>query len=152
VLLKGVQDRGAAKVVCSVRDDRPRNIRFLATLGLSPTGRATCLSALAVARARLPRCRAVPRQVAGGPLTENILKCQLKPLRASDYYPITFSATEWTELQQIFPGGVCDWSKPGVDQRPTIPWLTYQNARGKVIHGGRPLGKPPTSKVIKARR
>src|SRR5579871_675037 len=31
---------------------------------------------------------------------------ELKPLRASDYYPITFSATEWSELQQIFPGGV----------------------------------------------
>src|SRR5260370_42214949 len=26
-----------------------------------------------------------PRQVAGGPLTENILKCQLKPLNAADY-------------------------------------------------------------------
>ena len=46
--------------------------------------------------------------------------------------------------------GVCDFSKPGVDQQPTIPWLTYQNARGQVIYGGRPLGKPPASREFHA--
>ncbi|MFA5787733.1 MAG: DUF6351 family protein [Actinomycetota bacterium] len=44
-----------------------------------------------------------------------------------------------------FPTGVCDWSKPGVDQQPTIPWMTYQNAMGGVVTGGVPLGSPPQS-------
>jgi hypothetical protein len=86
---------------------------------------------------------ATPRMVAGESIATDQEKCQLKPLRESDYYPITFSAAEWTELQQIFPGGVCDWSKPGVDQRPTIPWQTYQTASGSVIYGGKPLGPTP---------
>ena len=33
--------------------------------------------------------------------------------------------------RRSFPTGVCDWSKPGVGQQPTIPWLTYQDARGQ---------------------
>ena len=45
----------------------------------------------------------------------------------------------------MFPTGVCDWSKPGVDQQDTVPWQTYQDARGRVIYGGRPLGPAPRS-------
>src|SRR5262245_49086807 len=37
-----------------------------------------------------------PRQVAGGPLEENILKCQLKPLNPSEYAPVTFTDAQWT--------------------------------------------------------
>src|SRR6516162_2244108 len=33
-----------------------------------------------------------PRQIAGGPLAENILKCQLKPLNRADYLPVVFSS------------------------------------------------------------
>jgi Tannase-like family of unknown function (DUF6351) len=88
---------------------------------------------------------ATPRMVAGESIATDQEKCQLKPLRESDYYPITFSATEWAELQKIFPNGVCDWSKPGVDQRPTIPWQTYQNAAGNVLYGGQPLGPAPAN-------
>jgi hypothetical protein len=40
---------------------------------------------------------------------------------------------------------VCDYSKPGVDQQPVIPWLTYLDGRGNVIYGGRPLGPVPQS-------
>ena len=58
-----------------------------------------------------------PRGVAGSPLAADVIKCQLKPISASDY-KVTFTADEMTELKQIFPGGVCDWSKPGVDQQP----------------------------------
>ena len=86
---------------------------------------------------------ATPRMVAGESINTDQEKCQLEPLRASDYYPVTFSAAEWTRLQQIFPHGVCDWSKPGVDQAPTIPWQTYQTASGSVIYGGQPLGPAP---------
>jgi hypothetical protein len=70
-------------------------------------------------------------------------RCQLKPLKQSDYYPITFTDDEWATLEKVFPSGVCDWTKPGVDQQNTVPWQTYQNSNGSVIYGGRPLGPAP---------
>jgi hypothetical protein len=86
---------------------------------------------------------ATPRMEAGESVATDQEKCQLKPLRQSDYYPVTFSDQEWSELQHMFPNGVCDYSKTGVDQQPTIPWQTYQNASGNVIYGGNPLGPAP---------
>jgi hypothetical protein len=86
-----------------------------------------------------------PRQGAGGPLAEDTLECQKKPLDRADY-PVTFTADEWAALSAAFPEGVCDYSKPGIAQHGAIPWLTYQDARGRVIYGGAPLGPPPVSK------
>jgi hypothetical protein len=88
-----------------------------------------------------------PRMSAGMPLSDDILECQLQPLRKSNY-PVSFTASQWKALQQAFPHGVCNYDKPGVDQRGTIPWLTYQNRKGKVIYGGKRLGKPPHSVLI----
>jgi hypothetical protein len=89
-----------------------------------------------------------PRTVAGDAITTDTNKCQLKPLsRNDDYGLIPFTDDEWATLQALFPDGVCDFSKPGVDQQGTIPWQTYQDdgAGGSVIYGGRPLGDPPAS-------
>jgi hypothetical protein len=86
-----------------------------------------------------------PRMVAGDPITTDANKCQLRPLRRSNYVPIKFSGAEWSALRKLFANGVCDYAKPAVDQRPTVPWLTYQNGRGAVIYGGAPLGPPPSS-------
>jgi hypothetical protein len=83
-----------------------------------------------------------PRTVAGDAITTDANKCQLRPLRRGDY-GAQFTDSQWTQLQQAFPTGVCDYSKPGVDQQPTIPWLTYQDAQGNVVYGGTPLGPPP---------
>jgi len=58
-----------------------------------------------------------PRLTAGAPLTDDIMKCQLKPIDAKDY-TVKFSDAELQQLRQIFPGGVCDYSKPGVMQLP----------------------------------
>jgi hypothetical protein len=81
-----------------------------------------------------------PRQVAGGPIVENIMKCQLKPLVFTDYTGIAFTAGQQARLNTLFPNGVCDWSKPGVSQQdPTSP-LTF--AAGP---GGVPLPPAPTS-------
>jgi hypothetical protein len=88
---------------------------------------------------RLKR-HASPRQVAGGPLVENILKCQLQPLDAADYAPITFSAAQLARLHAAFPDGVCDWTEPGVDQQEAISPLTF--AAGP---GGHPLPPAPVS-------
>jgi len=59
-----------------------------------------------------------PRMVAGEPLENNVLKCHLKRLDAHDY-KVTFTAAEWAELAAIFPLGVCDYTRPGVEQEPT---------------------------------
>ena len=58
-----------------------------------------------------------PRGVAGSPLAADVIKCQLKPIAAADY-KVTFTPEEMSQLKQIFAGGVCDWSKPGVGQQP----------------------------------
>ena len=66
-----------------------------------------------------------PRMIAGGPLTNDVLKCQLKPLDRRDY-SVEFTDAEWERLQRIFPEGVCDWSKPGIGQDETVQtWLSY---------------------------
>ena len=85
-----------------------------------------------------------PRIGADEPETDDILKCQLKPLRRDDY-PVSFTDAQWQELVRAFPTGVCDYSKPAVAQQPTISWLTYQDAAGHVIYGGQPLGPAPVS-------
>jgi hypothetical protein len=90
-----------------------------------------------------------PRTVAGDPITTDANKCQLKPLRRADYRHIRFTHAEWAKLEKTFPKGICDYSKPGVDQQATIPWLTYQNANGRVIYGGHPMGNPPVSREFR---
>ena len=57
--------------------------------------------------------KAGTRIVAGGPLSDDVIKCRLKPVDMGDY-KVGFSAAEQAELRRIFPSGVCDYSKPGV--------------------------------------
>jgi hypothetical protein len=80
-----------------------------------------------------------PATVAGESIATDTNKCALKPLRRADYYPIVFTPDQWARLQRTFPTGVCDWSRPGVEQQGAVPWQTYQDADGNVIYGGRPL-------------
>ena len=93
---------------------------------------------------------ATPRIAAGMPFTDDVMKCQLKPLRRSDFFPIMFNDAQWATLEATFPAGVCDYSKPGQFQQDTIAWQTYQRADGSVIYGGEPLGPPPASTPIAA--
>ncbi|HZF20228.1 MAG TPA: DUF6351 family protein [Burkholderiales bacterium] len=81
-----------------------------------------------------------PRQVAGGPLAENILKCALKPLNSVDYAPVVLSSAQWARLQAAFPDGVCDWGKKGVGQRRAVSPLTFADGPG-----GMGLPPPPVS-------
>jgi hypothetical protein len=89
---------------CWTRDEHPQKIveRQMPTSG-------TCNE--------LYPTNSFPRGVAGSPLAADVIKCQLKPISTSDY-EVTFTPDEMTRLTQIFPGGVCDWSKPGVEQQP----------------------------------
>jgi hypothetical protein len=59
---------------------------------------------------------------------------------------VVFTEAELNELRQVFPTGVCDFSKKGVDQRPAVPWLTYKRRAG-----GRPLGRAPRSRPLPRR-
>ena len=66
-----------------------------------------------------------PRAVAGGPASNNVLKCELKTIVFGDY-KVTFSAAEKARLAAIFPNGVCDYSKSGVEQLPPRGiWLSH---------------------------
>lgn len=85
-----------------------------------------------------------PRTVAGDAITTDTNKCQLKPLdRTDNYGPLGLNDAQWARMQTLFPDGVCDFSKPGVSQQPTIPWQTYQESDGRVIYGGRALPPAP---------
>ena len=71
-----------------------------------------------------------PRFVAGAPITNDIIKCQLKSVAASDY-TVSLSADDLARLKNIFPSGVCDWSKPGVEQQSLAgTWQTFNGDRG----------------------
>ena len=61
--------------------------------------------------AELYQAYPTPRQVAGAPLTNDIVSCRLKPLDPADYEAV-FTSTEWADLEAIFPEGVCDWTRP----------------------------------------
>ena len=90
---------------CWTRDDQPQKIVERAAYG---TGRCEALYP----------ANSFPRGVAGAPLASDIVKCQLEPIEPSDY-KVRFTTEELGRLiWNIFPGGVCDWSRPGVEQQP----------------------------------
>lgn len=51
-----------------------------------------------------------PRHVAGAPLANDIVSCVRKTLNPRDY-AVEFSAEQWQQLQEVFPAGVCDWTR-----------------------------------------
>ena len=81
-----------------------------------------------------------PRIEAGMPTTDDVQKCQLVPLDEFDYGDVTFNDDQWAALEEAFPEGVCDYSKPGVDVTDTVPWLDYSAGPG-----GEPMGPAPQS-------
>jgi Tannase-like family of unknown function (DUF6351) len=86
---------------------------------------------------------AAPRIAAGGPLSQDVMKCRLKRLSRSDYGAIAFTDAQWAQLRAVFSTGVCDYSKRGVSQhRPKARWLTFEAGPG-----GQPLGHAPVSHV-----
>ena len=55
----------------------------------------------------------IARLIAGAPVTNDVMKCQLKPVDTAAY-AVKFSKSQQARLKKAFPGGVCDWSKPSV--------------------------------------
>jgi hypothetical protein len=66
-----------------------------------------------------------PRIAAGGPLTDDILKCALKPVSGRDYSrPLDHEIL--SRLSAAFPTGVCDYSRRGVGQETTkVTWQRF---------------------------
>jgi hypothetical protein len=56
------------------------------------------------------------RMVAGASILGNTFKCALKPVSLAiadgTYHKIQFSPQQITRLEEIFPSGVCDYTKP----------------------------------------
>lgn len=55
-----------------------------------------------------------PRMVAGMPMTDDIIRCQLRPVDAADYGG-RLSEAQVAEIRALFPTGVCDFSKPAAE-------------------------------------
>jgi Tannase-like family of unknown function (DUF6351) len=81
------------------------------------------------------------RLVAGESLVDNAMACQLKPLDRADYN-VTFTDVQWARLQQVFAGGVCDWSKQPIGFQSSVPWLTYAGGPGGQALGPAPVSHP----------
>lgn len=66
-----------------------------------------------------------PREVAGDSVAADVIKCQLKAPDRGDYV-VEWTDDQWTRLKAIFPDGVCDYAKPGVEQQGLKgTWLTF---------------------------
>ena len=137
---KDTRDIPLAKKVI---EDKPKSIQDRCTNGAGVDEPATACDTTVQAYA-------TPRIVAGMPQADDTIKCELAPLNRASYAPATFTDAEWKSLVDTYPKGVCDYSKPGVGRRPTVPWQTYQDKSGKVIYGGRGLGGIPSSKAVRA--
>ena len=40
-------------------------------------------------------------------------------------YNVAFTSEQRARLEAIFPKGVCDWSKRGVQQVKAVPWASF---------------------------
>ncbi len=73
------------------------------------------------------------RMVAGSPIRNDVLKCQLKPIAASEYSK-SLSSSLMARLKTVFPDGVCDWTKLGVGQTKQVGvWLKYDGAASYTV-------------------
>jgi hypothetical protein len=70
--------------------------------------------------------------VAGAPIALDTIKCRLKPVEMSDYN-VAFSVEQRARLESIFPKGVCDWSKRGVQQVKAVPWASFGPSRENLV-------------------
>ena len=115
------KDRSARPLADKIAADRPADVTD--RCAVDQLGAACSVEQLQVLQTRL----STPRQEAGGPAANDKVACALQPLRREDFsfMLVPFSDAEWADLQSVFPGGVCDWSAPGVGQGPAETWLRY---------------------------
>jgi hypothetical protein len=125
-----ILDRWLAAVAKDAAPGTPRE----KLLRNKPAGLAdSCFTAKLEEIKDAARCSAMfpvyanPRVVAGGPATADVYKCELKPIEKGDYKrPVTDG--QLAALRGVFPQGVCDYTKKGVQQRPAQTWLAYPSS------------------------
>lgn len=89
-------------------------------------------SGIGVCSLALPVTR-TPRMVAGMPMTDDIIRCQLKPVDAADYAG-RLNEAQINDVRTLFPDGVCDFTKPAAeDVERSMIWPSL---------GGRRLQEP----------
>ncbi|QHI98015.1 hypothetical protein GT347_08405 [Xylophilus rhododendri] len=101
------------------------------------------------------RCNAMfpassfPRFEAGEPLQSRSMQCQFRPVTAADYAGYATRNPGWTgstrdadlaSLRAVFPSGVCDYSKPGLQEQP-LGGTWIQVTGTNQIRFGHPLGQ-----------
>ncbi len=68
-----------------------------------------------------------PRVAAGAPKTDDVLKCELKPVDPSGY-KVRFTSAQAAQLGTVFPDGVCDYEQAGVGATtPAMPDRSYDD-------------------------
>jgi Tannase-like family of unknown function (DUF6351) len=66
-----------------------------------------------------------PRLIAGEPLTNDVLKCRLRPVSRFAYGQ-ALSDAQFARLRAIFPDGACDYTRAGMGQGSVKDtWLAY---------------------------
>ena len=99
------------------------------------------------------RCNAMapassyPRFDAGESMTGRTMQCQLKPVNAGDYDGYAAANPGWSGVQRtadlaalgaVFPTGVCDFTKPGMQEQPLAgTWIQITGLNQRKI--GHPL-------------
>lgn len=119
-------------------NDRCLNVPGLEILR-QPDGRLVCH--LDLVQTLLTRL-STPREQAGDDIANDRVSCRLRPIDPADYRK-KLNQRQLAELAEIFPKGVCDYSRRGVGQGPAQTWLTYQDSAGQVVYGGKNLPRPP---------
>lgn len=78
---------------------------------------------LAICDIALP-VTSTPRMVAGMPMSDDIIKCQLKPVDPADY-AASLSGEQLAQIEAVFPEGVCDFSRPAAgDVERSMTWVS----------------------------
>ncbi len=142
-------DRRAVPLATKIAADKPADLTDRCQVeGLETVGTP------AEPVCRLPELQTrlgTPRQVAGGPVANDTVACVTRALEREDFaydlggLPVVFTDEEWATLQDVFPDGACDWSKPGVGQRQAQTWLRYHTRDGSPVYGGLNLPDVPAA-------
>ncbi len=130
------RDKSSKPLARKVAEDKPADIR----------DRCTQLDIAALCNSNeVQTIYGTPRTEAGGPREDDLAKCRVRPPSRADYRG-RLSDAQWLRLQAIFATGVCDFTRPGVGNQKTVAWQTYQDSKGKVVYGGRPMPAAPKAR------
>lgn len=101
--------------------DVPLRVDLPENFGIDGRSVGVCGLALPVVR--------TPRMVAGMPMTDDIIRCQLKPIDPADYGD-KLTPEQLAALHEIFPEGVCDFDRPAAEDVPqSLLWPTLGGER-----------------------